>query len=504
MTGNDMTTGWTRLLAPALAAGLLVLLAWQSTALGATTLEGYTEAYLQLSGESRVWRFDNPQFLGELRVKSTPWPDTEGYLKFQGLSNKWEGARWENFFFLKEGHLRYRGKRTETLLFTGQDRFWLNEPLLRVVNNDIIKDDDFGPKAQGIRIDFWDTWGLTGTAFYSDKSTAYPAFETPHFPVGNTSAKADTVSTDDYRGGRLKRSLFAERMILGATYGRKDYSSGATSYDEVATADFEVAMGNMAQSLAQFGRITVVGEGGKNLSGWIGDKDAYGWKLEVRDVGYGPVTMIASLYDFDPDFYTIGLAEDNVWKNDFHGHYLQLDYRVPKKAINLKAWRFRDKPHMFTIENQPREETGGEVYVEFIHGFIGKVEYKRYMDKNGTYPNVLFEVAGENKLVKIRTQFRIKDIGTDFQVRVFGFEANANLTEQWKFYSRLLTVDERTESRESVFAQIQYTGWNSAEFFLEFGDWGQSNDLANTEWFIDHANGDNTRRQFKAFLKLYY
>jgi hypothetical protein len=364
------------------------------------------------------------------------------------------------------------------------------------VNNDIIKDDDNGPKAQGVRLDFWDVWGLTGTAFYSDKATGYPAYEGPHFPWGNTAAKADTVSTDDYRGARLKRSLLAEQVILGTTYGRKDYSSGARDYDEVATADFEVALGNLAGSLSKLGRITVVGEGGKNFSGWLGDKDPYGWKLEVRDVGYGPLTMIASLYDFDPDFYTIGLAEDNVWRNDFHGHYLQLDYRVPKKAINLKGWRYRDKPHIFTIENRPREETGGEVYVEFIHGFIGKVEYKRYMDKNGTYPNVLFEVAGENKLVK--------DIGTDYQVRVFGFEANANLTEQWKFYSRLLTVDERTESRESVFAQLQYTGWNSAEFFLEFGDWGQSNDLANTEWFIDHANGDNTRRQFKAFLKLYY
>jgi hypothetical protein len=89
-------------------------------------------------------------------------------------------------------------------------------------------------------------------------------------------------------------------------------------------------------------------------------------------------------------------------------------------------------------------------------------------------------------------------------VRVFGFEANANLTDNWKFYTRLLMVDETTEARETIFTQVQYTGWSSAEFFIEFGDWGQSNDLVNTDWFIDHSNNDTTRRQFKTFLKLYY
>jgi hypothetical protein len=117
---------------------------------------------------------------------------------------------------------------------------------------------------------------------------------------------------------------------------------------------------------------------------------------------------------------------------------------------------------------------------------------------------VLFEVGGENKLVKIRTQFRIKDIGTDYEVRVYGFEANANLTERWKLYTRLLTVEEKTEARETVFAQLQYTGFQSAEFFLEFGDYSQSNDLANTDSFTSHGSSDTTKRLFKTFLRIYY
>jgi hypothetical protein len=483
---------------------LLVGLLLPSVGYGATNLEGYTEAYLQLSGDSRVWRFDNPQMLVEFRIKSSPWPNTEAFLKMQGLSNKWENERWENFFFLKEGHLKYRGSRVETYLFTGQDRFWINEPLLNVVSNDIVKDDDWGPKAQGVRVDFWDTWGLVGTAFYSDKGTSYWQSVSPDVPAGNTSELADPTNSDDFRAGRLKRPLFGNRILLGGTYARKDYGSGAREYDEVAAADFEVALGELASPLSPFGRVTLIGEGGKNLSGWTGDEDPYGWKLELRDVGVGPFTLVGSLYDYDDRFYT-GLARGDIADdNDYHGHYLQLNYRVPRKAINLKGWRLRGKPHTFTTDRQPFEETGGEVYVEFVHGFIGKVEYKRWQDKNGTWPNVLFEIVGENKLVKVRTQYRIRDIGTKYELRVFGFEANTNLTDNWKFYSRLLMVDEKTEARETIFAQVQYTGWSSAEFFVEFGDWGQSNDLANTDWFVSHDNNDTTRRQFKAFMKLYY
>ena len=484
---------------------LLVILILTGICWGATRLEGYTEFFAQINGESRVWRFDNPQLLTEFRFISTPWPNTEAFLKVQGLSNKWDNERWENFFFLKEGHLKFRGDHIETYIFSGQDRFWLNEPLLNVVSNDIVKDDDYGPKAQGIRLDFWGVWGLTGTVFYSDKSTPYPITVSPNVAAGNPYALPDIVSTDDFRGARLKRSFLRDRAILGATYARKDYSSGRRDYDEVAAADVELALGELLKPLMRFGRVTFIAEGGMNFSGWLGDRTPRGWKVEVRDVGIGPLTLIANAYDFQNDFYTLGLARGDIWDdNDYHGHYLQLDYRFPRKAINLKAWRYRNKPHTFTSERQPFEETGGEVYVEFVHGFKGRVEYKRHVNKDGIWPNLIFEVSGENNLVKIRTQFRIKDLNTEYQVRIFGFEANANLTEQWKFYTRLLLVDEKTEARETIFAQLQYTGWNSAEFFVEFGDWGQSNDLVNTEWFISHENNDTTRRLFKAFIKLYY
>jgi hypothetical protein len=371
----------------------------------------------------------------------------------------------------------------------------------------VIKDDDYGPKAQGVRLDAWDIWGFTLAAFYSDKSISslYPAIVMPDVPSGNTSYLADIVSNDDYRATRLRRPLLKDRLVLGATYAREDYGRSKREYDEIAGGDFEAALGELAGPISRFGRATLFGEIGENMSAWVGTKKPRGWKLELRDVAYGPLTMIGSVFDYDDNFYTRGLARGDIWDaNDYHGHYLQMDYRLPRKAINLKAWRSRSKPHVFTSARRPFEETGGQVYIEFVRGFKGLASYKRYIDKNGTYPNLLFEVSGENKLVRIRTQFRIKDMGTDYEIRAYGFEANANLTETWKLYMRLLTVDEKTEARETMFAQLQYKGWNSAEFFIEFGDGGQSNDLANTDGFVNHDSSDTTRRQFKAFLRLNY
>jgi hypothetical protein len=485
-------------------AALIALAAcWPARA--ATTLEGYTEAFTQISNDYKVWRLENPKLLAELRIKASPWQNVEGYLKAQALSNKWNGQRWENFFFLKEGHLKFRASRVEARLFSGQDNFWLNEPLLNMVSQDVIKDDSDGPKTQGVRLDAWNIWGLTASAFYTDRSTPYANNLNPHLPAGSDLYTADLMSTEDYLGGRLRRAFLGDRLVLGATSARKESSGGVRDYEMVAAADFETALGDLVPPLARFGRTTLFGEFGRNFSGRLGNRKPVGWKIELRDVGVGSLTMVTSLHDYDFDFYTQGLAKNDVRNNnDYHGHYVEGNYRLPAKAINLKAWRWREKPHNPTSTHRSVEETGGEVYVEFQRGFKGKVVYTRYVNMDGTWPNLLFEVAGENKLAKIRTQFRIKDMGTEYQLRAYGFEADANLTEKWKFYTRLLAVDEKTEARESVFAQIYYRGWQSAEFFVEYGNGDQSNDLANDGDFVNHDSSAITARVFKIFLKLNY
>jgi hypothetical protein len=484
---------------------VLAVLIFQGVCLGATSLEGYTEFFGEVNGESRRWRFSTPQYLAELRFMSTPWSNTEMYLKTQAYSNRWDNDTWENFLMVREAHLKFRSSRIESYLFFGQDRFWLGEPLLNIVSNDIIKDDDYGPKAQGIRVDFWDLWGITGSGFFSDKSTTYPATYWPEFPAGPDYARGGIVSSDDYRGFRIKRSFLGSKSLLGATYARKEYGSSRDDFDETFAVDVEANFGDIIGALKPFGLVTLIGEAGKNVSVWTGDDDPMGWKLELRGVGYKGLSFIGNVYDYDNKFYTVGLARGDHLENNGHGgHYLQLDYRVPLKEINLKVWRYRYKPHDDTIDPRPREENGIQAWIRFVRNFTGLVEYKRHINKDGSWPNLFFMIQGENRLVRIRAQYRIKDLDTRYEINAYGFEANANLTERWKLYTRILTVDEKTEARETVFAQIQYTGWSSADFFVEFGDGGASWDLANSDDFVNNDSNQVTTRVFKAFMRLYY
>ena len=61
-----------------------------------------------------------------------------------------------------------------------------------------------------------------------------------------------------------------------------------------------------------------------------------------------------------------------------------------------------------------------------------------------------------------------------------------------------------TESRQTAFAQIRYLGWNSAEFFVEFGNGDHSNDLANDGDFATHGSSNITEQVFKTFVRIYY
>jgi len=523
----------TRTLWAALAAAALVAFAAGDGA-ALTTLEGYSEFMGELTssgGDDPTWELGNPKIYSELRLKSTPWKNIETFLKISAESNRWDEDHFkETEFFFREAHMRYRWSNFETHLFTGQDRFWLNEPLLEIVNPGVIKHDDYGPRAQGIRADFWDVHGFSGAAFISERSdygkADWGSLDDAEQDAHPGSAPGDTISTntDDYRGFRVTRSFFQNNMLFGTTYARKDYSDDGqpgsspfygdgSKFDEVIAFDAEMALGELIPVLTQFGRVTWVAEYGRNTSGHLWDDEdpaVNGFKTEIRDFRAGPFRFAGSYGEYGADFYTAGLAQG--YKNDlndYQRYYAEAHYRVPAKAINLKGWLIHAEPMHPGLTSYSNsvgtiDEWGTETYVKFVNGFTGKGEYKVYEDDNGTWPNLLFEVTGENRLVELTTQFRIRDIDTDYEVTAYGFESNVNLGEDWKFYARVLHVDEQTESRQTAFCQLRYNGWGGAEFFVEFGNPDHSNDLANDGDFVSHGSGTTTQEVFKAFLKIYY
>ncbi|MBD3367304.1 MAG: hypothetical protein GF405_03880, partial [Candidatus Eisenbacteria bacterium] len=282
---------------------LLACMAAEGSAL--TTLEGYSEFVAELrssGGDDPTWNLDNPRIYSELRLKSTPWRDIETYLKISAESNRWDDDLKETKFYFREAHMRYRASNFEAHLFTGQDRFWLNEPLLEVVNPGVVKHDDYGPRAQGIRADFWGIHGFSGAAFISERSdygaSPWSSLSDAEQDAHPGSAEGDTISTntDDYRGFRVTRSFFRNNMLLGTTYARKDYSGSPfygerDQFDEVFAVDAELALGELIPFLTQFGRVTLVTEYGRNNSGYLWDVEdpaVNGFKTEIRDFRAGP------------------------------------------------------------------------------------------------------------------------------------------------------------------------------------------------------------------------
>jgi hypothetical protein len=213
---------------------------------------------------------------------------------------------------------------------------------------------------------------------------------------------------------------------------------------------------------------------------------------------------------YGKNFYNQGLAHgDRQNLNGYTQYYVEGHYRVPTKAVNLKGWLRHAEPEdpmatSYAQSDGTIDEWGSEAYIEFLNGFTGKTEYKVFQNNSGIWPNLFFELTGENRLVKLRTQFRIKDIDSNYQLTAYGFEANVNLSDLWKFYARVMNVDEATESRQTAFAQIRYLGWNSAEFFIEFGNPDHSNDLVNDGDFATHGSNSITEQVFKAFVRIYY
>lgn len=525
-----------------LAAGLALGLLVAAPAGAATRVEGYYEAEMAAQKNDGRWHVgspgDNgmPRHYGELKFISNPNDRFEIFTRWWASSNRdddrtpeidYYRPRWIN----GEGHLKLRQGKSEAFLFYRQNRFYINdEPLLHLIDDYKLKNDDWGPKAQGIRFDFWDAAflgvrNLGGTVILSDNGGTY------------SDAGVDVPSGENGAIVRARHKAWDGRIESGAMFLRKDWTDTSLEnwrdltslmHNDVWSADFAFAPRNLARTGLRLGPLNL------EQSRWTGQfaysrrpygetvfgnprRDATALAFEGRDLHIGALTVHTWYRDVGENFrdYMAGRFDEGGDGYNRVQRHVEGIWLVPRKAVTAKVVWDEYRKHVADQPGgglRPATEWYGELYMEFIKGFKARFAYKQWHGFDAsteindfyTYPDWFGEVSVENFLAKIRLQARIHDQGTFRQVTAMGFDMNVNLTERLKGYLRALNVNEETEARNTLFAQLKYDiGWGS-ELYFEYGDPGQSDNLAYTDWFVNESNGDNLRDRFKLLLKAWF
>ena len=144
-----------------------------------------------------------------------------------------------------------------------------------------------------------------------------------------------------------------------------------------------------------------------------------------------------------------------------------------------------------------------EIYIEFINGFKGKVSFNKkdefWQGQYYKHYDILSELSVENYLAKLLAQYKIKDFGEIWEKQITGVELSVNLTEQWKFFTRGMVVNDRVGSRYSFFTEFQYRTSGNTELYLQYGPnyLGQYG-LTNDDGF---ASSGSMIKEFKIILK---
>jgi len=245
-------------------------------------------------------------------------------------------------------------------------------------------------------------------------------------------------------------------------------------------------------------------------------------KAEFRGLRVGTANL--GYWFFTPGISNYGNTYRNYMgdnKSNEFGFWINSYYLVPRKAITITINYSRFEKivpdtiqtiaigdsNQFVYDTQkiydPVSNLYSEIYVEFVNGFKGKLFFNKKDEKwHGTkYKHYDFfsELSVENKLAKLLTQFKIKDIGENTEKHIAGVEVSVNLSEKWRIFTRGMIANDKVGSRHSIFGEIQYRLSGNTEVFLQYGPswWGQYG-LVNDDGFV---SGGSMSKEIKLIVK---
>lgn len=460
-------------------------------AAAATKLEGEYNIQLDIRKQDRFFQWDfesnnsdtysNAQF----RLFTQPRPNVEGFLKYEARWHPSDNNSERPVFQYREAHARYKwdlkGNRGfDTYLFSRQDRFWVDNYLIRVVDGGTAND---GGNAQGIRVNNWGyLGGVNASLIISDFSGQFD-------PTNSNAGNKDITKTDDGLIFRARREFFDKKLRTGITYNRRNENQtgdeqNVRGFASVTAGDVRYTFRNIDFSL-EYAQSATRGPGPT-----VRNQDALGQKflgLPLSDRGTW-VGEIRSIHVGNAKFGTINVAPfgfirgplyDNRLGDsdrDVRGFTLNSWYLVPARAITLsnsythwkkKASIRRDYTELYS-----------EAYIEFVNGFTGKVFYRRKrttddignglsrVDKND---DIFVEAQVESRLAWFRVEGKVKNLDTPFSKQLAAIELSVNLSSHTKLYNRLVFGNDPTGLRRVYFTQLQYKPAGNMELYVEYG-----------------------------------
>lgn len=468
----------------------------------ATKVEGEYQLMLDTRKDQRFFPWDwdsnnNDNWTGaQLRLFSVPRSGVEAFLKVEADWSDPNNNTPRPVFQYREAHVRYRwdlgGKGFDSYLFSRQDRFWVDNYLIKVVESGPLTD---GGNAQGVRVDSWGFWGVNASVIASDFSSQF----NPVNPVGNPS-RGSVDKTDDAYVVRLRREFLDQKALrLGFTYNRKNenqinetveraevfavdsrYTWAGPKIGPIDLSSTDLAL-EYAESRSPITTVTYPDARDRRLTFF---RKSTGIHLPDRGVLVGEIRTVrlgtpeAGYLNVAPVYWTRGPLYDNRAgdsNRDETGFTINTWYLLPDRAITLTNNYTRYRKRAF--EKREDTEYYNEVYIEFVNGFTGKSYYRQHETVRGeglvaqteNHDDWFNELQVESRLAWLRVQSKVKDVGTPLRKQLYSIETRLNLTDKLQLYNRFAFGNDPSILRKGLFSQLRYRPTGNMEMYVQYG-----------------------------------
>jgi len=306
---------------------------------------------------------------------------------------------------------------------------------------------------------------------------------------------------EDAKVVKVDRHLEKQSLFVAGYWLRKDWNGRTDEGDVVYDDDqynqvigMDMRLSRRFEWAMQLGHSTLAG---RRVYG-VHD-ESWAFATELRNLMFGPFQLVLSHRNYGKQFFNyMSGALDAGGQQGRRYYNAEVLYGFPTRAVTTSIrYEHYDQDQVGTVRRQSVDRIFSEVYVEFIHGFAGRAYYEKTDNIDGRWKHFFGELSVENFLAKLKAQFKIQNLDTQWEQTLYGIDLGFKLSNKFKTNLRaLMSDDKRTVlSRQSLWAQAIYHVGDQMELTFDYGpSWHGDNDLTNDGDFAGSETADVTHR----------